>query len=168
MCVFNLLQDIHQFALRQIDVYLSQARAQKNTHHYLLITPAAAGQGARLAGPPDPPGHLEPEFSGLNLHYVPPAGPAGPPARKLHPPGGEAGRTCRRPRPRRARRDKIRLAGWRETRRLAGSVSLVIASHAGAGFVRGSMPPSPSPRPEIDVCLSSPVIIGFASCPVPV
>ena len=22
-------------------------------------------------GPPDPPGHLEPEFSGLNLHYVP-------------------------------------------------------------------------------------------------
>ncbi len=128
---------------------------------------AAAGQGARLAGPPDPPGHLEPEFSGLNLHYVPPAGPAGPPARKLHPPGGEAGRTCRRPRPRRARRDKIRLAGWRETRRLAGSVSLVIASHAGAGFVRGSMPPSPSPRPEIDVCLSSPVI-GFASCPVPV
>ena len=112
---------------------------------------AAAGQGARLAGPPDPPGHLEPEFSGLNLHYVPPAGPAGPPARKLHPPGGEAGRTCRRPRPRRARRDKIRLAGWRETRRLAGSVSLVIASHAGAGFVRGSMPPSPSPRPEIDV-----------------
>ena len=85
---------------------------------------AAAGQGARLAGPPDPPGHLEPEFSGLNLHYVPPAGPAGPPARKLHPPGGEAGRTCRRPRPRRARRDKIRLAGWRETRRLAGSVSL--------------------------------------------
>ena len=32
---------------------------------------AAAGQGARLAGPPDPPGHLEPEFSGLNLHYVP-------------------------------------------------------------------------------------------------
>ena len=40
VCVFNLLQDIHQFALRQIDVYLSQARApQKNTHHYLLITP---------------------------------------------------------------------------------------------------------------------------------
>ena len=39
LCVFNLLQDIHQFALRQIDVYLSQARAQKNTHHYLLITP---------------------------------------------------------------------------------------------------------------------------------
>ena len=74
---------------------------------------AAAGRGGRLAGPPDPPGHLEPEFSGLNLHYVPPAGPAGPPARKLHPPGGEAGRTCRRPRPRRARRDKIRLAGWR-------------------------------------------------------
>ena len=37
--MFNLLQDIHQFALRQIDVYLSQARAQKNTHHYLLITP---------------------------------------------------------------------------------------------------------------------------------
>ena len=39
LCVFNLLQDIHQFALRQIDVYLWQARAQKNTHHYLLITP---------------------------------------------------------------------------------------------------------------------------------
>ena len=40
VCVFNLLQDIHQFALRQIDVYLWQARAhQKNTHHYLLITP---------------------------------------------------------------------------------------------------------------------------------
>ena len=39
VCVFNLLQDIHQFALRQIDVYLSQARPQKNTHHYLLITP---------------------------------------------------------------------------------------------------------------------------------
>ncbi len=29
--MFNLLQDIHQFALRQIDVYLSQARAL-NTH----------------------------------------------------------------------------------------------------------------------------------------
>ena len=39
VCVLNLLQDIHQFALRQIDVYLSQARAQENTHHYLLITP---------------------------------------------------------------------------------------------------------------------------------
>ena len=38
VCV-ELAQDIHQFALRQIDVYLSQARAQKNTHHYLLITP---------------------------------------------------------------------------------------------------------------------------------
>ena len=37
--MFNLLQDIHQFALRQIDVYLWQAHAQKNTHHYLLITP---------------------------------------------------------------------------------------------------------------------------------
>ena len=39
VCVLNLLQDIHQFALQQIDVYLSQARARKNTHDYLLITP---------------------------------------------------------------------------------------------------------------------------------
>jgi len=38
VCVFNLLQDIHQFACRQIDAYLSQARAPKNTHHYILIT----------------------------------------------------------------------------------------------------------------------------------
>ena len=118
---------------------------------------AAAGQGARLAGPPDPPGHLEPEFSGLNLHYVPPAGPAGPPARKLHPPGGEAGRTCRRPRPRRARRDKIRLAGWRETRRLAGSVSLKCHCIAcGCGVRAGFHASLPSPRPEIDVWFQNP------------
>ena len=38
VCVLNLLQDIHQFACRQIDAYLSQARAPKNTHHYILIT----------------------------------------------------------------------------------------------------------------------------------
>ena len=44
VCVLNLLQDIHQFALRQIDVYLSQARAQKNTHDYLLITPYSDGK----------------------------------------------------------------------------------------------------------------------------
>ena len=47
LCVFNLLQDIHQFALRQIDVYLWQARAQKNTHHYLLITPYILIQTSR-------------------------------------------------------------------------------------------------------------------------
>ena len=52
VCVFNLLQDIHQFALRQIDVYLSQARAQKNTHHYLLITPHILIQ--ILITPPNP------------------------------------------------------------------------------------------------------------------